>query len=178
MYRTCLVFVLTILSLSSFSQNFLYKTSPIISSSESNFKELPIFNLNGDEFNMSFYFLANKVGFLMDASLFTIQAFLSKTYLKEDDTLTRDEFKLELENCKDHHFPNDVNLRKSFISLGIDKSLCFKKQQNIQPRLVGMWGQELFETIYIKYQRCVNGTSRFFKKQNYYFLKFTFFFEI
>ena len=157
---TLIVLALTILTLSSFSQNFLYKKGPVISSSESNFRDLPIFEMDGDNFNMGFYFLSNLENYVMDPSLFTIEAFLTRIYLKEDNTVGEDSLELKLEECTELHFPNDNNLRKSFNSLGIEKSLCFKKNQEVRPRLVGMWGQERFERILIRYSRCVNSTKR------------------
>ena len=157
---TISVIVITVLTLSSFSRNFLYKKSPIISSSESNFKEPPIFELNGDQFNMGFYFLYNLNKYVMDPSLFKIKAFMRRIYLKQDNNTVGEELlDLELEQCNEKHFPNDFRIKKSFLSLGIDKSICFKQKQKNLPRLVGIWGQENFETVLIKYQRCVNGTD-------------------
>ncbi len=156
---TLIVIALTILTLSSFSKNFFYKKGPIISSSESNFKEPPVFELNGEQFNMGFYFLFNMDKYVLDPSLFTIEAFLRRIYLKSDNTVGEELLQLDLEKCGDYHFPNDYRIKKSFLSLGIDKSICFKKEQKTQPRLVGIWGQENFETIWIKYKRCVNATT-------------------
>jgi hypothetical protein len=162
---TILLLVITLLTLSSFSQNFLYKKSPITYSTESSIKENPKFNLNGDEFNMGFYFLANTGEYIMDPSFLTIQASLSTIYLKEDHSMKDDEVDLELEICKDSHFPNDSELRKSFTMLGINYNFCFKKQQKIPTMIAGLWGENLFQRIWIKFRRCVNGTSRLFKKK-------------
>ena len=159
---TLIVIGLTILTLSSFSQNFLYKKGPIISSSESNFLDLPVFDLDGENLNMAFFFLSNLEKYVMDPKLFKIEAFLARIYLKEDKSIGEDTLELKLEECTESHFPDDNNIKKSFASLGIAKSLCFKKKQEVKPRLAGIWGQERFERILIRYSRCVNKTDRLF----------------
>jgi hypothetical protein len=159
---TLIVIGLTILTLSSFSQNFLYKTSPVISSSERNYKETPIFDLNVDKkLTMGFFLASNQNNrFVMDPSLFTIRAFQTRVYMNDDKEFAEEPIELELEGCREDHFPDDEAIKKSFKFLGIDQNLCLKKLQIKQPRLVGFWGQENFERIEVKFQRCTNGTSR------------------
>ena len=158
---TIIVFSLSLLTLGSFSENFLYKKGPIISSSESNFKDIPTFDLDDTDFKMAFFFVTNKNNsYVMDSSFFKIEAFQTRVYMSEENKLLEEHFKLELERCKTDHFPKDENIQKSFQKLGIFQSLCMKKQQKHSPRLVGIWGQENFERITIKYSRCMNSTSK------------------
>ena len=157
---TVIVIGLTILNLNSFSQNFLYKKSPSISSSERNYKESPVFRLSGDKFNMGFFLVSDQSKFMMDPSYFTIKAFQTRVFLKDDNSVGDEKIELELEACREDHFPEDENLKKSFKNLGIDQNLCLKKEQKKQPRLVGVWGQENFERIEVEFQKCINQTSR------------------
>ena len=158
---TLFVFILTILALRSFSENFLYKRNPFISTMEKTFKEMPIFELSADQFNFAAYFLSDGVRYKMDSSLFRIEAFISKVNLSENNEILEEFIELELEPCTSRHFPSEKYIQDSFYALGIHNSLCLKPSQKNRAVLVGVWGQKQYHTLQILFERCENSTQRF-----------------
>lgn len=159
-FMTFSIFTFILIFFASLLDNFINKKSPIINITEKNFKDIPIFEININQFSMGFFFLTNQGNYMMDPTIFKIQAFISKIYLGDNNTVIDETSPLELEPCTEDHFPKDEKIRKTFPNLGVLKSLCFKKHQKQNPRLVGVWGQEKFERILVKYVRCVNSSSR------------------
>ena len=157
---TLIIVILTALSLVIFSQDFLYKQHPSLNSSESNFKDIPVFEIGVEQLTMGFYLLFNHQFYINDPSLYTINAYQRSVSVTENKTINTDLFELELEPCTSSHFPEDENIRNSFQELGILSSMCLKKNQMKKPVIAGIWGQSRYDTLFFKYNRCVNSSKK------------------
>ena len=150
--------IVVFLTISNFSQNFLYKTKPFILNSKQHFEVIPQFDL-GDtaKWTLSFFFNFQITEFLMDPTIFTVECLLQQVTNLEERGINVTLIPIELEPCRRDSFPKETS-EATLKNLNFQKNLCFKRNSTNKPILEGLWGSERFNMLYVNLRKCKNNS--------------------
>jgi hypothetical protein len=153
-FITICILTLTFLTLSNFSQNFLYKTEPFILNTRKNHELNPKISFKDIPFTISL--LYNYQEYIDDPSIIQYKAAVRSISTLSDGTITLNEKKLDLKKCTPNDFTLDNSIQESLRAISFERHFCFNFSS---AEIEGAWGTKKFDVIAIDFLRCVNNSN-------------------